>query len=68
MRRRVNLKIVIPSVVVGLLILFAVVGALGAGFGGTVPTLDRSSTGADRGKSPSKAVTSDTTAQDGGAS
>ena len=42
MRRRVNLKIVIPSVVVGLLVLFAVVGALNAGFGGTVPTLDRS--------------------------
>ena len=68
MRRRVNLKIVIPSVVMGLLILFAVVGALNAGFGGTVPTLDRSSTGADRGTSPSKTVTSDTTAQDGGAS
>lgn len=60
MRRRVNLKIVIPSVVVGLLVLFAVVGALSAGFGGRSPGLDRSSTGA----SLSKTATSDAATQD----
>ncbi|HET6494207.1 MAG TPA: DUF4349 domain-containing protein [Thermoleophilia bacterium] len=64
MRRRVNLKIIIPSAIVGLLVLFAAVGALSTGFDGTSPTLDRSSTGA----SPSKTVTSDATAQDAGAS
>ncbi len=68
MRRTVNLKIVIPCVVVGLLVLFAAVGALGAGFGGTSLTLDRSPGVGDGGTSPSKTANTDTMAEDGRAS
>lgn len=68
MRRRVNLKIVIPSVVVGLLVLFAVVGVLTTGFSWTSPAADRSAGGSDSVTSPAKSVASETMAQDGGAS
>ena len=68
MRRTVNLKIVIPSVVVGLLVLFAAVGALSVDFDGTTATLDRAAGVNDRLTTPGSTATSDTAVQDDDAS
>ena len=68
MRRTVNLKIVIPCVVVGLLVLFAAVGALGAGFGGTSLNARSLSRRRRRRHESFQPANTDTMAEDGRAS
>jgi hypothetical protein len=67
MRRRLNLKVVIPSAVVGLLIVFAAVGALSNGFGGTSATADRSADLSGSAPAPAGTAASDTATTDGAA-
>jgi hypothetical protein len=56
MRRRLNPKIVIPAVAIGLLLVFAVVGALSLSTTETAPSLDRSSGEGETGAMPGKSI------------
>lgn len=66
MRRRINPKIVIPTIAIGLLLVFAVVGALSANSDETAPSLDRSSGEGETGTIPGKSTESTTDTQLGG--
>ena len=56
MRRRLNPKIVIPAIAIGLLLVFAVVGALSVNTTETAPSLDRSSGEGEVGTMPGKSI------------
>jgi hypothetical protein len=65
MRRRLNLRIVIPSVIIALLVVFAVVGALSTNSGRTSLTLSRAADIVAGTAVPGKTAAADTMAQAG---